>query len=219
MPPTFRIYNTGYRFDWANYHATKDPHCFLFFGSDGMIHKGLDLLLELFAEELYDCTLFVCGRYENEKDFLEEYNKELFQTNNIIPVGFVDISTDKYKEISSRCAYSLLPSCAEACAGSVLTNMSSGIIPIVSKECGFDDDEVINMPNCRKETIRKYILDYSHKDSQWLEIKSRECMEIVKERYSDVAFTKSVEEAIDGVLTGNKGDLIIKNSNNKRHAH
>ena len=32
----------------------------------------------------------------------------------------------------STCAYTILPSCAEKCASSILTVMSGGLIPIVS---------------------------------------------------------------------------------------
>lgn len=200
MPPSFRIRNTGYVFPWANPDIERDPHCFMYFGSAGQVHKGLDLLLELFSQEIKDCTLYVCGSFAREDDFAKEYHKELYETSNIVPIGHVNIDTPQYEDLSRKCAFSVMPSCAEACAGSVLTNMSAGVIPIVSKECGFEDDEVINLPDCKKETIRQYIEEYSKKDQVWLKSKSRRCVEIVKERYSETAFTKSVEEAIDGVL-------------------
>lgn len=215
MPPSFRIINTGYVFPWADPNIERDPHYFMYFGSAGQVHKGLDLLLELFAEEIKDCTLYVCGSFASEEDFATEYHKELFETSNIIPIGHVNIETPQYEELSRKCAYSIMPSCAEGCAGSVLTNMSAGIIPIVSKECGFEEDEVINLSDCKKETIKSYILEYSKKDQEWLKEQSRKSIQIVKEHYSDSAFTKSVEEALDGVLgESNKGNFVIKSKNN-----
>lgn len=209
MPPSFRIRNAGYVFPWANPNIERDPHCFMYFGSAGQVHKGLDLLLELFADEIRNCTLYVCGSFAREEDFAQEYHKELFETSNIVPVGHVNIETSQYEELASKCAFSIMPSCAEGCAGSVLTNMSAGIIPIVSKECGFEDDEVINLADCKKETIYNYITEYSKKDYDWLRAKSKKSIEIVKERYSDAVFTKSVEDALDGVLGGKKGDFVI----------
>ena len=78
--------------------------------------------------------------------------------------------------------------------------MSAGIIPIVSRECGFDDDEVITLPDCQKNTIKEFILRYSEKDSEWIKEHSRHSIQMVKERYSNFAFIDSVENAIDGVL-------------------
>ena len=215
MPPSFRIKNTGYLFPWANEIITRDPHSFVYFGSSGQVHKGLDLLLELFSQRLNDYNLYVCGCYEQEEDFAKEYHKELFETPNIHPMGFVDIHSDTFKEISYKCAYSILPSCAEGCAGSVLTSMSAGLISICSKECGFEDDEVINLPNCEMNTIYNYIIEYGGKSQDWLKINSRKSINIVKERYSDATFTKSVEDALDGVLgKAIIGNLIIKNKHN-----
>ena len=166
----------------------------------GAVHKGLDLLLEIFSEDLKDCTLYACGGYVREQDFCKEYHKELFETPNIIPMGFVDVESDRYKEMALSCAYTLLPSCAEACAGSVLTNMSAGLIPIVSKECGFEDDEVINLEDCRKETILKTLKEYSTKDRDWILQQSQHSINIVKQRYMPSNFTHSVESALNAIL-------------------
>lgn len=196
MPPTFYIKNCGYSFSWAQSDCIKDPKIFLFFGSAGAVHKGLDLLLELFSEEITDCTLYVCGGYILEQDFCNFYHKELFDTPNIISMGFVNIESDIYRELSSKCTFSILPSCAEGCAGSVLTNMSSGIIPIVSKECGFEDDKVINLPDCNKETIKEYVRFYSCKDQKWIKKNSKRAINIVRDHYSKQNFSNSVEEAL-----------------------
>lgn len=204
MPPAYCIKNTGYLFPWANPDVERDSHCFMFFGSWGQVHKGLDLLLELFAEEIQDCTLFVCGGFDKEEDFTKEYHRELYETKNIVPVGFVSIDSSKYRELSNKCAYTILPSCAEGCAGSVLANMSAGIIPIVSRECGFGDDEVILLSDCRKATIKEYILKYCHKDSDWIRSQSNHSIQIVRERYLNRNYTESVEKAINGVLYRSK---------------
>lgn len=200
MPPSFRIANTGHSFDWVNTNCAKDPHKFMFFGSSGQVHKGLDLLLEVFSECIPDCQLYVCGFYESEDDFKQEYHKELYETPNIFPMGFVNIDSNTYRNLCEQCAYTILPSCAEGCAGSVITNMSAGIIPIVSKECGFLDDEVISLPDCSKETITKFIKDYSHKNPEWLRERGEHSFRIAKERYSDRNFVRSFEYALQKTL-------------------
>lgn len=200
MPPVHFIKNSGYVFPWAESVTGRDPRKFVFLGSAGQVHKGLDLLLELFSEKLTDCTLYVCGCYLEEEDFCEEYQKELFHTPNIVPMGFVDIKSEKYRTLASECSYMLLPSCAEGCAGSVLTAMSAGLIPIVSRECGFEDDEVLSLPDCSKDTIERYIREYAEKDQEWIESESLKAIRTVRERYSKESFSQSVENALKATL-------------------
>jgi len=52
---------------------------FLWFGSSGAIHKGLDLLLDYFSKRK-DLYLHICGNLTNEKKFMKVYEKELFHT-------------------------------------------------------------------------------------------------------------------------------------------
>jgi hypothetical protein len=63
---------------------------FLWFGSEGLIHKGLDIVLEAFVE-MTDFQLTVCGPISKEKDFEKAYYKELYETKNIQTVGWIDI--------------------------------------------------------------------------------------------------------------------------------
>ena len=200
MPPVYYIKNNGYTFDWAETVVKRNPKKFVFFGSLGAVHKGLDLLLEVFSKMATDCTLYVCSGYEDEEDFCNLYYKELYETPNIIPMGFVDIKSEKFKEMISACAYTILPSCAEGCAGSILTVMSGGLIPIVSDVCGFDEDEAIVLPNCSIETIAAYVREYSKKDESWILENSRKSVEIVKSNYGKESFLKSVENAVEESL-------------------
>jgi len=93
---------------------------FLWFGSSGLIHKGLDLLLDYFSNN-EEITLHICGPITNEKDFVEAYKKELFNTKNIINHDFVDIESEKFTNILMSCSFVIFPSCSEGGAPSVLT--------------------------------------------------------------------------------------------------
>ena len=196
MPPVYFIKNTGYDFNFCN--EKRKANNFMFLGSAGQVHKGLDLLLEVFAEKCKNCNLYVCSSFENESDFCKAYKNELYNTPNIYPVGFVDIKSDKFKEIAEKCAYMIMPSCSEGIAGSVLTAMSAGVIPIVSR---FEDDEVINLKDCSKECIDDSIKFYASKDDEWIKSESEKAVKIVKERYSEECFIKSIKYAFKRVFT------------------
>jgi glycosyltransferase involved in cell wall biosynthesis len=108
---------------------------FLWFGSSGMVHKGLDLVLEAFAV-MPEMHLTICGPVSAEKDFQKLYRKELYETANIRTVGWVDVSGSEFARIAQQCVGVVYPSCAEGQAGSVVTCLCAGLLPIVSRETG-----------------------------------------------------------------------------------
>ena len=74
--------------------------------------------------------------------------------------------------------------------------MSAGVIPIASRECGFEDDEVINLLDCKLATIEKVICECASKPDDWIREHSSRCVEAVNTRYSRKDFTDSVKEAM-----------------------
>ena len=196
LPPVYFIKNNGYEFPSLGSYGKKAPHKFLFFASSGQVHKGLDLLLDIFSKQGFPFDLYVCSGFCAEREFCEAYEKELFHTSNIHAVGFVDIMGKDFLEIVEKCSFVLLPSCSEGIAGSILTAMSAGVIPIVSKECGFEDDEVIHLQDCEPETIEEAVRFYSMKDISWIQVESERVRKIVQERYSRECFVQSVREAL-----------------------
>lgn len=207
MPPVYFIRNTGYNFSWLNKDIIRDKRNFLFFASGGQVHKGLDLLLDIFSEDGFPCNLYICSSFMNEEDFCQLYHHELNKCPNIFPVGFVDINGAVFREITEKCAFMIMPSCSEGCAGSVLTAMSAGLIPIISRECGIDgeiDDGVIQILDCKIDTIRKYILECSQKPDDWIKEHSALSVKTATTTYSFESFTRSVREAMSKTIGGGK---------------
>jgi glycosyltransferase involved in cell wall biosynthesis len=112
----------------------KSKKNFLWFGSSGLVHKGLDLCLEYFSKH-QDLTLHICGPMEN--DFKENFS-EYFEKENIIYHGFTDVQSQKFIDIVSQCSFSLLPTCSEGQATSLLTAMGAGLVPIATRYSGID---------------------------------------------------------------------------------
>jgi hypothetical protein len=111
---------------------------FLYFGGNGSIHKGLDLCLDIFLKS--ELTLHICtSKYE--KDFWDFYEPKIKNKKNIIFHGFVDIETEKFRNISKECSFGLLPSCSEGIATSISACMRTGLIPVITKDVGYDDIE------------------------------------------------------------------------------
>ena len=94
-----------------------------------------------------------------------------------------------------------MPSCAESHAGSIAVGLSAGLIPIVSEECGYDDeDEVINLPDCQINTIRDYVLVYSEKTIDWVEAKALKCVQVARTKYSRNNYSNAIRIALESII-------------------
>ncbi len=178
---------------------------YLWFGSGGAIHKGLDLLLEAFAE-MPEKTLHIAGPVLTEEDFSREFAQD-FALPNIIMHGFVDIASEQFLDLMRQCAFTVLPSCSEAEATSLLNVMCNGLIPVMTRECGFDNKEYAVMI----DEVSRTSLDASLRECEKLGYKeilnrSQCCIEDVRTNYSLLNFKKKMEIILDKILSGDHHD-------------
>lgn len=175
-------------------------HHFLYLGSYGQVHKGLDLLLEAFVDTP-DCHLHVCGPFRSEVDFVELYHRELFGAKNIHPVGWVWTSSPAFEKLARTCATVVLPSCSEGAAGGVITGMHTGLIPIVTPECGVDvGDAGFVLSDCDPAAIRKVVGQVSRLPGDDLGRRSAAVRELALTNYGRQAFTAAWTRLVDDVL-------------------
>ena len=141
-----------------NFEEAKNNY--LWFGNSGLIHKGLDLVLDVF-KTLPHLHLHVCGPIENELKFKKAYYDELYNTVNIHTYGFVKIDTSLFKEILNKCAFIIFPSCSEGGGASVLNVCGNGgLIPIVTKEVSIDIDSFgLLIDSLEQSSVMKAIED------------------------------------------------------------
>ncbi len=109
---------------------------FVWFASSGIVHKGLDVLVEAF-KGIPDAMLLICGMPEDEEWILGDYKKY----KNIFNMGFVDVQSQKFLDMVDKACFEILPSASEGMSTSVLTCMRHGLIPVVTKECGITVDD------------------------------------------------------------------------------
>ncbi len=163
---------------------------FLWIGSSGAIHKGLDLCLDFFLSRK-DLSLHICGLNNSERVFLESYKLELSQSN-IINHGFVDIKSGLFAEILKSCSFVIFPSCSEGGAPSVLTAIGNGaLIPIVSKGSSITTGYEIELENLNFDSINKAVL--------------------LLESFSDQQLNDLQEKNLNSVLLKNSAEAYYKN--------
>jgi hypothetical protein len=183
----------GKDFDTARRH-------FLFFASRTQVLKGLDLLLDIFPRHP-DLHLHVCSYFALERRFCACYQRELFATPNVHPVGWIAINGPEFQRLAALAAYAIHPSAAEGQASSVVQCLAAGLIPLVTRETGVDtDDAGVTFASDRVEDIEAAILDVSRRPAAWHEDQSARARQLARDRYSRAAFTARWRTILTDVL-------------------
>lgn len=170
----------------------------LWFGSYGLLHKGLDLAVEAFRSKP-DWTLHVCGYLEAESDFIKELNIP----DNVKINGFLDVYSEQFRQLANGCAFTLLPSCSEGTSTAVLTTVGNGgMIPIVTKESGVDINDFGFLVEQSQESILDALSEIDSKTDLELKSMANLAYKEVSTRYTLDHFELSIKKSIEGILNG-----------------
>jgi glycosyltransferase involved in cell wall biosynthesis len=123
--------------DWPvakNFATTRAR--FLWFGSHGLVHKGLDLVLEAFAQTP-ELQLTIAGPVAAEPDFASVYAREL-ALPNVRCLDWIDTRSAAFAELLETHGAIAYPSASEGGGGSVITCLHGGLLPIVTREASVD---------------------------------------------------------------------------------
>jgi glycosyltransferase involved in cell wall biosynthesis len=174
----------------------------LWLGSRGMVHKGLDLVLDAFAE-MPDYHLTVCGPVQGEQDFRDAFYQELYQTSNIKTIGWVNTNSPEFIQIINSCVGLIYPSCSEGGGGSAIQCMHAGLIPVVSYETSVDVDDsfgvILNQSST--EEIKHVIQRLSSLPAQKLKQMARNAWEFARANHTRESFTAGYRQVIHQIIT------------------
>lgn len=185
---------THYSYKDMDRNISSCKYNFLWLGGKGLVHKGLDLVLESFAC-MPDYNLYIACEYE--KGFFECFAKEL-NMRNIHYVGFVNTESRKFYELSNNCAYTISASCSEGICTSVLTCMHTGLIPVTNMESGIDHGYQIE--DCDTASIIEVLQKLKNISDEDVRLKMEESYQFVKNNYSAEAFCSRFESALTDIL-------------------
>ncbi|MDD3602583.1 MAG: glycosyltransferase [Sulfurovum sp.] len=173
---------------------------FIFFSGPGLIHKGLDLLLEVFSNNP-DLHLHICADVDKEGGFTKTYYNELFNHENIHTYGFLSLQSDTVYKLIQKCAYVILPSCSEGEASSAINMMANGLLPIVTDESGIDlKDFGIRIESLLHKDILMAIKEASNLESKEIRKRSLNCFVDTRNSNSLLAYEASLTEALNEIL-------------------
>ena len=172
----------------------------IWFGSPGMLHKGLDLLIEAMAGLGPEVELHICGDCPEETDFWEHYSR---LPSNIHRHGFVHPDSAMAKDLFRKCGFVALPSCSEGMSTGVLTCMATGLIPLVTRECGLDVEGIgYLIPTPTVEGVMTAIRSALAEPRPLLAQRSLAAIRRVQERHSRTRFREQIVDALgaEGVI-------------------
>ncbi len=173
---------------------------FMWFGSSGLVHKGLDLVIEAFMG-MPEYNLTICGPIQEEKEFEDIYYHALYRTPNIRTMGWVDVNSDLFKKIANDCLAVIYPSCSEGGGGSVITCMQAGLIPIVSYETGVDvHDFGIILKSSSVDNIRETVYEISNLSDSELKQMAYKTWEFTRSNHSRECFAREYKEVTQKII-------------------
>jgi glycosyltransferase involved in cell wall biosynthesis len=169
---------------------------FVWLGSGGLVHKGLDLTLEAIAA-MPDCHLTVCAPVDNDDGFKRAFYRELYQMPNIETLGFVEIGGDTFRRIASESAALIYPSCSEGLSTSTVECMHAGLIPIVTHETGVPTEDFgFEISPCTPERIREIVRDVVCMAPDELRRRSERSWEFARAHHTREKFAVAYREAV-----------------------
>lgn len=173
---------------------------FLWLGSTGAVHKGLDLAVEAFRE-LPEYTLHIFGNIENEKNFFGWLSGQMLKYKNIRYHSYADFNTQYFHSVLKTCIGHVFPSCSENGAASVAQTSYWGLIPITTKatnnrsqHLGFvseseNEEEIIS-------DIRKYVRKIFEMPPAELASMQNNLKQFARKYHTKAAYSESVIELI-----------------------
>ena len=178
-----------------NNRSTKN---FIVLGTYGFVHKGVVLLIVVFSIHS-DWNLYLCGNNIHKELKTLKY---LPVTKNIHDCGYIDVMGKQFVKLAEECTYILLPSCSEGLSTAVLTGMRHGLLPIVMKGNGLDEqtEYCLYFEDYSLECIENTIKQAVTRSPDECIKQAEKIMAYAKETFNIENFTKNMEDIIDGFI-------------------
>jgi glycosyltransferase involved in cell wall biosynthesis len=203
--PLNGFYYDVYDIDLVKKDFSEAKGNFLWFGSRGLVHKGLDLVLDIFRKRK-DINLFICGASLRESSFFEYYRKELSnEVVNIENMGFLNIKGDQFREVMNKCCAVLFPSASEGGAVAILNVMANGgLIPIVSRSTGLDVEQYgFVFDDLNNATVEKQIDQLMALEEKEVRMLAERIKEDTRSGYSFAKYKQNLEKTITKEVQSN----------------
>lgn len=145
---------------------------FVFIGSLGNVHKGLDICIDIFQKLNSEYILNIFSVYEEE--FFYVYG-ELPQ--NIKFHGFKNPNSEYFKTVLEKCNFIIAPSCSEGQMTSLLLGIINGLYPLATKETGVTLPDECYLKELNEKYLEEKIVRFYSMPNEVLDLKTKELSE------------------------------------------
>lgn len=204
VPSYFKIkvngfINTDYRYTTSNISEKRKN--FLWFGSTGLYQKGLDILIDVFSL-IPDYTLNVYGVDSKELKSIEK-----LLPPNVIIHSKVSVLSHEFINVMNKNLFIISASCLEGMQSGVATCMRHGLIPMLTKECGYDEHpSIIQFENYKVETIKNKIEEIQKLSDEELAKLSRNIYDYGNSEFTLENFIATFKEGLQSLFENRKYD-------------
>lgn len=172
--------------------STKNK--FLWFGSLGLLHKGLDILIDVF-ELLPDFTLDIYGAVDYELKAIKSI------PSNVHIMGRINVLSDEFIRVAESHRYVISASCSEGMNTGIITCMLHGLIPIVTRETGIETQEsVIEINSIKVEELAEQLKEVSNIDYNQIFMQSKNIYEYAQSTFTLENFTNRFEGIVKDII-------------------
>lgn len=174
---------------------------FLWFAGTGLVHKGLDLVLEAFGRHP-ELHLHVYGRLELEPGFVRAFHHELRELPNVHVGGYLYLDSPGFRAALLESAFVICPSCSEASCSSILNVCGNGgAIPVLTRECGIDTDGFgIQIAATTVEAVEAALAEAGSLDLEGIEGRQRMTLATLRAEHSLESYHAKLKAAIQAIL-------------------
>ncbi|MCX2450384.1 hypothetical protein OQX61_03780 [Pedobacter sp. PLR] len=168
---------------------------FLFLSGGRQITKGLHLLMEV-ARKRKDLKFYLVVP-SIDSALRDHYQDLLLEGSNVCLFESLRMDSEQIREIVGVCSYSIAPSYVDGLPGGTIEPMSAGLIPIVSKHCGFAPEKFIfemeDLSAMALEEAINRVLELE--DSEFAEL-SRQVKNYAIENFSPACVKEELKEIL-----------------------
>ncbi len=143
-----------------------------------------------------------CGPITREPQFYTAYARELFHTPNIHTVGWVDNSSQTFRDVVNSCVGLVYPSCSEGGGASAIVCLHAGLIPIVTRESSVRiwEDYGIQLRDDRIETIQSAVREVADLPTARLHELAANAWTFARAFHTRERYANEYRAALDAVL-------------------
>lgn len=182
-------------------NIAKARNNFLWLGGGGLVHKGLDFVIEAFAR-MPNMHLYIAGNLQEEPKFWQWASQILSKHSNIHNLGWMDVGSPEFDAIAQNCVGTVYASAAEGGPGSTAQVLHWGLIPIVTKSALVRAEtfgHIINGKTDREliESTAELVWTVANTSESSLRSSSDAVAQFASDTHTRLAYSKSLSSFLD----------------------